>query len=267
MWDGYRWRQVTTWFIVANAAVHLIKVLAVALDPRTQLAEMILILSPMGIKAGYLWQFFTYMWVHADLWHLLFNMMGLHFLGRPVEERIGSARFTWLYLAGGLAGGLLWWLVNLNGEGFVLGASGAVLAVVMAFAVLYPRALLTLFPIPITLQARWFAVFYVVLSAVLALEQSGRIAHLAHLGGLIVGYLYIRVLGLATEPMFWWRGFSVPRWPRRREPRATPGPQGRRGSPPTSDEVDAILDKISREGFQSLTPQERKTLEDAGRRG
>lgn len=263
MFDAYRRWQVVTWIIIGNAAVHLIKVVLLALDAPGPLVE--LVLSPHGMASGHVWQLLTYMWLHADAWHLLFNMAGLHFLGRPVEERLGTARFLWLYLMGGFVGGVLWWLANLRGEGFVLGASGAVLAVVMAFAVLYPRAPLVLFPIPIQVQARWLAVFYVVFSAVLALEQGGRIAHAAHLGGLIVGFVYIRALGIAREPMFWWRGFGWPRFARPRREEGVVPPRTEWG-PATSDEVDAILDKISEHGFQSLTPREKEVLERASGR-
>lgn len=253
-----------TWIIIANAAAHLIKVVLLALGSVGPIAE--LVLSPMGMASGHVWQLLTYMWLHGDAWHLLFNMFGLHFLGRPVEQKLGRARFIWLYLMGGFVGGVLWWLANLRGEGFVLGASGGVLAVVMAFAVLYPRAPLVLFPIPIQIQARWLAVFYVVFSAVLALEQGGRIAHMAHLGGLIVGFVYIRALGVAHEPMFWWRGFRWPRSPRRGSREESRGsPVDDRGSA-SSEEVDAILDKISRDGFQSLTAREKKILEQASGR-
>lgn len=265
MWDGYHWRRVTSWIVAANVAVHLVQVLAGALGAPGLMGP--LVLSPAGVAAGSIWQFLTYMWVHADVWHLMFNMMGLYFLGRPVEDRLGPARFTWLYLMGGFLGGVLWWVANLGkGWVYVLGASGAVLAVVMAFAVLYPRAPLVLFPIPIQIQARWLAVFYVIFSAVLALEMGGRIAHLAHLGGLIVGFVYIRVLGFATEPMFWWRGFSMPRWMAFGGGKSKRAPGPRSEGPPSSAEVDAILDKISRDGFHSLTPVERKVLDEAARR-
>lgn len=263
MFETFRRWHVATWIIAANAAMHLIKTLALALGVPGLVTP--LVLSPFGMADGQYWQLFTYMWLHGDLWHLLFNMMGLHFLGRPVEDRIGARRFVWLYLMGGLAGGILWWMANLRNEAYLLGASGAVLAVVMAFAVLYPRAPITLFPIPITLQARWLAVFYVIFSAVMAVEQGGRIAHIAHLGGLIVGFIYVRVLGLAHEPMFWWRGFRMPRFPHPRPPGEQRGGRGGRGVP-SSDEIDAILDKISREGFQSLTPAEKRILEEASGR-
>jgi len=257
---GYRRWHLATWIVAANAAMHLLKVVALALGSPGLIA--LLVLSPAGMAEGQYWQLLTYMWLHGDLWHLAFNMAGVYWLGRAVEDRIGARRFMWLYLTGGLAGGIFWWLANLGTRTFLLGASGAVLAVVMAFAVLYPRAPITLFPIPITVQARWLAVFYVIFSGVMALEQGGRIAHIAHLGGLIVGFIYIRVLGLAHEPMFWWRGLRMPRFPYPRPPREGQG--GRESDTlATSDEIDAILEKISKHGFHSLTPREKKTLEQA----
>ncbi len=266
MFETYRRWQVVTWLIIANCAMHLLKVVLVAVDSTDFLVE--LVLSPMGMASGRVWQLLTYMWLHGDVWHLLFNMFGLHFLGRPVEERLGTARFLWLYLMGGFVGGVMWWLVNLRSGGFVLGASGGVLAVVMAFAVLYPRAPLVLFPIPIQVQARWLAIFYVVFSAVMAVEQGGRIAHMAHLGGLIVGFVYVRALGIAHEPMFWWRGFRWPEFGRRGPVHrgGAPGPGATRREDPRSDEIDAILDKISEHGFQSLTAREKEILEKASGR-
>lgn len=260
MFEGYRRWHLTTWIVAANAAMHLVKILALALGVPGLVVP--LVLSVDGMAEGRYWQLLTYMWLHGDLWHLLFNMIGLYYLGKPVEDRIGPARFLWLYVMGGLVGGILWWLVNLGNETFLLGASGAVLAVVMAFAVLYPRErIMLLFP-PIAVQARWLAVFYVVFSAVLALEQGGRIAHIAHLGGLMVGFIYIRALGLAHEPMFWWRGFRFPRFSRSRRQRDE-GFHRDEDIHVSSDEIDAILEKISRHGFHSLTSREKKVLEQA----
>jgi len=209
-------------------------------------------LSGAGIRHGFVWQPLTYMFLHAGLFHLLCNLLGLWFLGQEVELFIGRKHFTWLYLLGGLAGAGLWLFFNFR-AGFVIGASAAVLAVVIAFATLFPDRELTFllwFIIPVRLKAKYIALFLIVLDIVPLLEQAhSQVAHLAHLGGAALGYFYIKQLGYGRPP--WWQRLTL----RRRPPRSRPDY--------VREKVDPILDKISRDGMQSLTAEERRILESA----
>ena len=169
----------------------------------------LLSLSPANLFRGAWWEPFTYMWLHAPpvgFWvtHILFNMLTLSIFGGPVESRLGSFRFAALYLLGGLAAafafcGQAWWeagfsLQVLQGNTQeIVGASGAVLAVVAAFAVYYPDARLFIFPLPFPIRARKAVLFFIVLSVgFMSVPALSFIGHSAHIGGLVAGYLLAR---------------------------------------------------------------------------
>jgi hypothetical protein len=259
------------------------------------------------------WQLVTYMFLHNPLsiWHILFNLLALWMFGRDVENDLGPLNFLKLYFLGGILGGLAWLAFNLNSPNHVLGASGAVLAICIAYATLYPERPITMlifFILPLTMKAKYWAWLTVVLVGYGCLVTSGGgVADLAHLGGILVGYLYVKWLGFGQTPV-WMLALRrvVPQsHPRRRIPdedefhSSRPGvaynhpyrtfeeeqtqsaPQkkgvfGKLFAPRTpvaeeemdkdeyiQKEVDPILDKIAKQGIQSLTKRERQILESA----
>ncbi|MEX1117884.1 MAG: rhomboid family intramembrane serine protease [Terrimicrobiaceae bacterium] len=155
-------------------------------------------LSTSGLEAGGWWQFLTHGFLHGNLWHLLINMLSLWFAGRIVEQDFGSFRFLLLYLLGILGGGILQMLIGSPGT-LLIGASGAVFAVLLAFTTIYSdQEILALifFVIPLRIKARylaWVLVGFTTLAIVFGFEPW--IGHAAHLGGAITGYLFARVLG------------------------------------------------------------------------
>lgn len=211
--------------------------------------EPYLALSWTGLRSGMVWQPFTYMFLHANLTHVLMNMMGLFFMGPETERTLGARRFLLLYLLSGVLGGL--GFVLLNSRSFCVGASGAVYGVLGAFAALHPnrRMALLLFPF-FTFRAWVMVLLYAVIEFLSAVGRPyGGVAHTAHLAGGIAGWFFGRSLGA--------RPFQ---WPRQRFfPGRTPDGEDAR-------DVDRILDKISREGLHRLSPKERETLERASRR-
>ncbi len=225
-----------------------------------------LMLNPVQIAHGYLWQFFSYLFLHANVLHLLFNMLMLYFLGIEVESEIGSKRFLQLYISGGLVGGFLWYLFNIHSHIPMIGASGAVYSVVIAFGTLYPNRPITLlifFVLPMTLLAKYLAIGIVAISIIFSLSGSSDIAHLAHLGGALFGYVFIKSLQSNRR---WF--FSFP-WQKRKNQKAqSPTILRVLKSPTDKDEfirqqIDPILDKIARQGIQSLTKDERQLLDEA----
>jgi len=233
-------------------------------------------LNAEQVRRGFIWQPFTYMFLHDpdNIFHIIINMFVLWFFGREVEYFIGTKQFTWLYLLGGLAGAALHLAFNWHSNVPILGASAAVLACVIAFATLFPDreiTLLVFFILPVTLKAKYMALLAIAFDIfpLLAGADVG-VAHLAHLGGMLVGYLYIKQLGYGMTPR-WLLALQ------RAGAALTPliaglKPQRRNLSPDDSrserDEymhevVDPILDKIAREGMQSLTRREQQILESA----
>ncbi len=196
--------------ILGNIGVAFLDVLLAINRPGADSwIRQLLSLSPANLLDGAWWEPFTYMWLHAPpvgFWvtHILFNMLTLSIFGGPVESRLGSRRFAVLYLVGGLTAaffflGQAWWeagfsLVTL-GENTqeIVGASGAVLAVVAAFAVYYPDARLFIFPIPFPVRARKAVIFFIILSvAFMFVPALSFIGHSAHIGGLVAGYFLAR---------------------------------------------------------------------------
>jgi membrane associated rhomboid family serine protease len=220
------------------------------------------------------YQFITYGFLHAYRpEHVILNMFGLWMFGRDIEELYGSREFLRLYLAMVFVAGLVWSAsALLRGEDArCMGASGAVAGMVILFACHFPRRELALFfviPVP-----AWIAgilmVAYDAFSQVAAssgLERGGNVAYLAHLGGAAFAFTYYyfrwnfgRLFGGRTTG--WWQ-----RRPKIRIHTPKVEPPERPDPIHEEDELDRILQKISREGESSLTRQERRILQDASRR-
>ncbi|PID60040.1 hypothetical protein CSB45_00690 [candidate division KSB3 bacterium] len=151
-------------------------------------------LSSYGIKSLKLWQLVSYQFLHGSLTHLCFNMWGLYLFGRYVLKQMGTQRFLTLYFLSGISGALLWLLFNWNSRVPVIGASGAVFGVMMAAALYFPEMRIMLLIPPIPLKLRTFVLIYAAIEifSEFSAMQSG-IAHLAHLGGFLAAYLYIRL--------------------------------------------------------------------------
>jgi membrane associated rhomboid family serine protease len=148
------------------------------------------------VQRGFVWQIFTYMFVHGGFWHILFNMLGLFIFGVPLERRMGSSEFLLFYLTTGLGTGLFSLLAGTN----VVGASGAIYGLLLGFATYFPQARLLVFGI-IPLRAPLAVVLFAGLSIAFQVTGAmGGVAHLAHLAGIILGYLYF-VIRLGINPV------------------------------------------------------------------
>ena len=168
----------------------------------------LLAMNPVAVVGeGAWWQVLTYMYVHGDVSHILFNMLGLFFFGTAVEEEVGSWEFLVFYHVTGVLAGLaslgIYWVTGQFGV-FLLGASGAVFAVTLAFAAFRPHArVLVFFVIP--LRARSMVILF---SAFEVFSQVfnpyGGVAHLTHLAGFVFAYLYLLIrLRINAWTTFW----------------------------------------------------------------
>ncbi len=140
-------------------------------------------------------QIITHMFMHGGTGHIIMNMLGLFFLGTYVEQTLGEKKFLYLYLLAGFGALLAHIIVGYatGAQNPVLGASGAVYGVVVAYATLYPNHSLMIIPIPVPIKAKWLAAGYIAYDLYngLAGTETG-FAHFAHLGGALTGFLLIR---------------------------------------------------------------------------
>jgi membrane associated rhomboid family serine protease len=203
------------------------------------------------------WTLVTYMFLHASLGHIFWNMLGLYFFGPRVESRMGSQRFITLYFISGIAGALL--SIVLAPRYAVVGASGALFGVMMAFARFWPRDRILIWGV-LPIEARWLVMIYAALDIFGGFGGMGRggIANFAHLGGFAGALLYL----LFLERRHGARRFKQAATPKVSETALGNWRQVDRGSihAVNREEVDRILDKISASGLASLTPQERQFL-------
>ncbi len=259
--------SVVTWLLVVNVAVHL--VLHLFLGGRRY---EFLALSLDGLEALRLWTPLTYQFVHANHLHLLANLLMLFFLGRMLLQFAPPRQVLAIYLLGGLAGGGLQLLWNgvVGPDAPIVGASGSVLALAMALVTLAPGRrvqLLLFFILPVNLTLRQIGWILIALNVLTLLfpgggaAGQGRIAVMAHFGGMLWGWAHIRLGWHQRTP----RRTAPPQ--RRRSPaRAAGAGTDRKKAPFVTGDVDAILDKINERGFQSLTHEERQILEQSSRR-
>ncbi|MEQ8316904.1 MAG: rhomboid family intramembrane serine protease [Phycisphaerales bacterium] len=219
------------------------------------------------------WRFLTFQFLHGSFIHLAFNMMGIWFLGRLVEDQLGPKKFLAFYLVCGIFGGLMYLLLNLLGGVLglqvpgllmndpatpLIGASAGVFGVVMACAYIAPNSTVQLLFPPIPMKMKFFAYGFVALALVMLLIGSNNAGgEAAHLGGAIAGFYFIRnthhlidffdVLGDSRKP---------------KPPKRGGRPRGR--APSVSQrEVDRVLDKVQASGLGSLTDAEKAVLRQA----
>lgn len=242
--------------IGANIAAFVVQLFLQSYEP--VFVREYMALSDRGIRSAYAWQFFTAMFLHDGPWDLLGNMLILYLLGRDLETILGQRHFLFLYFMGAI-GGELGHLFLMPSNSALFGAAGGVAAVLVAYAIILPELELTsmvFFTLPLRLKAKYLAygMFGIALLLVV-FDRSGAVSHSAYLGGCIAGWFYAHLLGFG-RPSFLQRML----WQRRAEAERL-----QRMSPDqfVSEEIDPLLDKISRQGLASLTRSERRKLAKA----
>lgn len=159
-------------------------------------------LRPADVLQGYVWQLGTYIFLHdtGGVMHILFNMLGLWMFGSALERAWGTRQFVRFFFICGVGAGLLMVLLSLlTGRGLyssTIGASGAVYGTLLAFGVLFPESIIYWIIFPI--KAKWFVLIMGVIAFYSSLSSAGSgIAHVAHLGGMLCGFLYLKGGGMA----------------------------------------------------------------------
>lgn len=247
---------VIKWLLIINVAAFL--------GPQVLNFNLDFLFRTFGLVPAYVfgkfyvWQLFTYLFLHATTWHLLMNMFILWMFGSELERTWGSREFLKFYFVAGVGAGVFnfFFAVFNPATNFmpIIGASGAIYGILVAYAILFPeRYVYVYFLIPV--KVKYLVIFLVVIEF-LSTYRADRIAHFAHLGGALVGFLYLK---------FDWR-WKLRKW--------SPGEIVRRVKIAQStrkvqeetrmmEEVDSILDKINRVGYENLTRREKKILEKA----
>ncbi len=201
--------------VALNVGIFLYESLLGPAEKRQMLA--LYALSAEGLGAGRWWQFGTHAFLHGGWLHLILNMVGLWVPGRIVERVMGTGRFLALYMISAVAGGLAQVLLT-GSSAILIGASGAVCGVVLAFTTMFPeaqRVFLIFFVLPVRLRAKYLgwglmgsSLFFLVINF------EPWIGHAAHFGGCVAGYLFARLSGYGTPT-------RVERWFLKTEPQAS----------------------------------------------
>lgn len=249
-------RVVLLSLIAANVVIFVAQQIVQASQPSAVVEY--LGLSYRGIDQAYAWQFLSAMFLHAGVLSFVGGMCLLYFIGRDVESIFGQKHFLYLYLAG-LIGGELGHLFLMPSTTVLLGATGGLAAVVIAFATILPELEVTqslFYVVPLKLKAKYLGnALFVIGVVLLIVDREGVVGHSALLGGGAVGWLYAHLLGFG-RPSF------LQRYLRRRQVEG----ERLRQMPLDefiTEEIDPLLEKIARNGLGSLTRRERRALEQA----
>ncbi len=213
-----------------------------------------------NVTRGFIWQFLTYAFMHGDTMHILFNMFILWMFGREVEPVLGRRRFLAFYLTAAVCAGVLYILFEFAQLQFVegrysvpcVGASGAVMAVIMAYALYWPnRRVLFMFIFP--MRIRTLVALVVVMQFVGILDVRSNVAHFAHLGGLLWGLLFVRYAPAVERVMA-------------RSGRLKSATRQDAISAADENRLNKILDKINHRGMASLSWGEKRFLKRMSRK-
>ncbi len=276
--------------LIINGVVFFLQLIMQGLTfqgvPGTYFLDHWFALNPLGYNFQ-IWQLITYQFMHGSFMHILFNMFALWMFGIEIENMWGSQKFLIFYLMCGVAAGIsqLVFPPLFNEQvAPTIGASGAIFGVLIAFAMVFPnRYIFLYFFIPV--KAKYLIVGYILLE-LWAVPQGGSVAHLAHLGGALAGFIYLMVDKKTTFSLGNIFGSTSDK------PKRTYNPFGgikdtfkkknddvqearfyeikdedKQGKEEISQaEIDRILDKISQSGYQNLTEKEKKILFEASKK-
>jgi membrane associated rhomboid family serine protease len=258
--------MLTPWvkrLLIANAVMFIVVLAVPALAQWLAFIPALTFLRP--------WTLVTYMFVHAGFLHLFFNMLILFFFGPPLEGMWGGREFIRFYLISGLGGAILSYFFAFQAA--IVGASGAIFGVMLAFAMNWPNMYIHIWGI-LPVKAKWLVGFLAAVSvaALLGGARDG-VAHWAHLGGFGAAFLYLKFNDQLTNRVDRLRTFMSRRRKLQVEKQGGARPAGngpargpRREEDRVLDEVDRVLDKISTSGLQSLSEDEIRLLDDVSKR-
>lgn len=184
------------WIFLANVLVFILYMLLTPFSENLRTLFFLLMQTPaLAVKHFFIWQFTTYMFMHADTMHLLCNMIVLWFFASRLEYRWGTRGFLKFYFTVGIGAGLFHAavaLLNGQGDSTMLGASGAIYGIMLAYALYYPNdTVLLYFVVPV--KIKYLMIFLGVITFLGSIHSAqGGVSHVTHLGGLVVAFLYVK---------------------------------------------------------------------------
>ena len=199
-----------------------------------------------------IWQPFTYLFFHGGIWHVLINMFVLWMFGSELERLWGKEHFLKFYFVTGVGAGLVTMIIGLNSMTPIVGASGAVYGVLLAYGLTYPNRTVYLYGI-IPIKSLWFVIGIGVIAFMSSFDNISQISHLTHLSGMVIGYLMLKRPVRFNDLWFTIRKRTLEYKIKHEEKKVSQHQAIER-------EIDRILDKINREGFDSLTEEEHDRL-------
>ncbi len=182
------------WLIIANVAVYLVDFFGSLIGGENIFRSLELV--PGSVVRGALWQPVTYLFLHSltSFWHILFNMLSLWMFGTPIEQTWGTKRFLQFYFVCGVGAGLCVVIANiLFGDPYqrVIGASGAIYGLLLAYGMLFPEQTV-LFSFLFPIKAKYMVMIFGVIAFMSSFQSGSTVSNLAHLGGMLFGYLYMK---------------------------------------------------------------------------
>ena len=195
-WGSY-FPPAIRWLLILNCGLFVFSFLLFLVDPALwkALRDIFGLQAISFLKHGMIWQPVTYLFLHGSIWHVLFNMFALWMFGADLERDWGTRRFLRYYFVCGVGAGLCDITANLafgTGDVTTIGASGAIYGILLAYGLLYPNRIIFfnfLFPIP----ARIYVIIIGAIAFLSSLGGGSNVSNVAHLGGMLFGYIYLRL--------------------------------------------------------------------------
>ena len=222
--------RALTWLLGINTGIFLVMALLSAIPRGGIIAGYVdyyCDLTPIDVVHGQIWQLVTYSVLHLNIWHLLGNMVGLWMFGSRIEDAWGTRRFLELYWLGVVGAAVTTVVLSYSHvlgdpNAHTIGASGGVFAILIAFGMLFGESEILLIPFPFALKAKYFIGILIVVELALSMSGGGNVAYVAHLGGLLFGWLYVRrgpkpaLVNVGFAERYYGIRNSYYRWKRRR---------------------------------------------------
>jgi membrane associated rhomboid family serine protease len=241
------------WLLIMNTGVYILQMI---IPPEYYLYELGLV--PKKIHTEFwIWQFVTYMFLHGSFMHLFFNMFGLWMFGAEIERYWGTKEFLKYYFLTGIGAGIFSTIFSWNSIIPTIGASGAIYGILVAFAMVFPEKYIFIYFI-LPVKAKYVVAGYMVLTFIGTISQTNDdVAHIAHLGGGLIGFLYLKSDWRLSQLWFKIKDYLREKKIKKRF----------RSLRTRQDEIkqlrlriDIILDKINQVGYDNLTDEEKRIL-------